>query len=535
VLRPRYLAILVAAVLVVGLGVSVGLLVRPKSVAQGKLLVLLTVATPVPTSPTSALKGRTVRLRLLPAKGHGGWVSVPVPSDSVDLPGKWVAPTTDSLFLESVPVGSYRAAELELRSGSGGKVNDSQKLVFSVAKTGLTPLLFTFRVSPASADPSTATVVPAAAYGGNDQVNFGLEVAQGQVMSLPSVPLVNQAGRTVSLSQYQGKVVVLASFLTECQETCPLVAAALLQLQHLLDQDHLQSQVQILEVSQDPADDTPAILTKYQKYFGLPWPLLTGTQANINSFWSQLKVPPIQEEAWDGPAPTDMFTGQTEPYNLVHASVVEVVNPQGYVVSEAEDQPTLSASTIPSVIYRYLDAQGQEEQKAGGSWTPESLLNDVTPLLQQNGTYTKLPQSSGAVAVGKQAPDFSLTSTAGGSVALSGEAGHPVLIDFWATWCTNCRADMKLVAQTAQRYSGKGLRVLLVDFEEDGPTAVKFLKGLGIDMPTLLDRNGQVAQDYGVPGLPVAVFINATGKVTAIQVGQLDLVEVNQDVPTALG
>ncbi len=94
---------------------------------------------------------------------------------------------------------------------------------------------------------------------------------------------------------------------------------------------------------------------------------------------------------------------------------------------------------------------------------------------------------------------------------------------------------MKLVAATAAQYKAQGLRVLLIDFEEQGSTAKRFLKGLGIDLPTLLDGNGQVAQKYGVPGLPVAVFVNPKGNVTAIQLGQLDQADVNQDVPTALG
>ncbi|MGA7172763.1 MAG: redoxin domain-containing protein [Candidatus Dormiibacterota bacterium] len=533
VLRLRYLAVLGVAILVVGLGVSLGLLLRHSASPDGKLLVLLTVDTPVPQSHTDALQGRAVGLRLLPATSGSSWVTITVRSTALNLPGNLAAPNTDSLFLESVPAVKYRAAELVFTSTSGRQLHDTQRVVLTVAKTGLTPLLFTFRVSPSGADPSASTVSDAAAYGGNDQVNFGLEVAQGKVMSLPTLPLVNQSGQKVSLKQYQGKVLIVASFLTECQETCPLVAAALLQLQRLLEQQHLQNQVQIVEVTQDPQDDTPAILTKYQKYFSLPWPLLTGSTTNLDQFWSQLKVPPIQNAPWDGPALIDMFTGQAEAYNIVHASVVDVVNQDGYVVSEQEDQPTLNASSIPATIYKYLDAQGHQEQKAGGSWTSESLLADVTPLLEQTGTYTNLPKAG--VTVGDEAPDFSLPSTAGGNLALSQDVGHPVLIDFWATWCTNCRADMKLVAQTATQYKSQGLRVLLVDFEEQSSTAVKFLKGLGIDLPTLLDHNGQVARKYGVPGLPVAVFVNSQGKVAAIQVGQLDQADDNHDVATALG
>jgi len=526
-LRPRYLALIATAALVVALGFAVGLLLRPSPPPQGKVLVLLTVDLPLPQKPAT-LHERAIGLRLLPESVGSSWESVTVPAADVTLPGSWEAPNTDSLFLATVPAGDYRSAELVLRSGSGDLVNDSQKLALKVTKSGLTPLLFTFRASSAVAG---AGLADAAAYGGNDQVNFGLQVAQGQVLSAPTVPLVDQSGRSVSLRQYQGKVLVVASFLSQCQDTCPLVTAGLLQLQTLLDQKDLQSQVQIVEVTLDPADDTPAVLAKYQKHFSLPWPLLTGTAANLEQFWSQLKVPPIQDQSWNAPAPTDIFTGQSEPFDIVHSSVVDVVNSKGYVVSELEGQPTLDPSSVPATIESYLNAAGLQDQKAGGSWTPQSLLAELTPLLQQQGVYTTLP---GVVSVGDPAPDFSLPSSAGGNVALSQQAGHPVLIDFWATWCTNCRADMKLVAETADRYKSQGLRVLLVDFEESTGTATKFLKGLGIDLPTLLDHNGQVAQRYGVPGLPVAVFVNSQGKVTAIQLGQLDQAEVNQDVPGAI-
>jgi cytochrome oxidase Cu insertion factor (SCO1/SenC/PrrC family) len=531
-LRPRVLAALVVVALVVALGISVGLLARRAQIAQGRVLVLLTVDLPLPPSP-AVLQARATGLKLLPSGSGRSWVTVPVPSTAVTLPGTWVAPNPDNLFLATVPVGQYREAELVLRSSSGSRLLDHQSLILRVVATGLTPLLFTFRDGSATAPaPVTAT----AAYGGNDQVNFGLQAASNKVISLPTVPLVNQSGQPVTLQNYPGKILVVASFLTECQETCPLVAAALLQLQELLDQKNLQSHVQIVEVSQDAAHDTPAILSKYQHYFSLPWPLLTGSAANLDQFWTHLKVPPIQDQPWAGAAPVDMFTGQPEQYNIVHASVIDIVDPQGYVVSELEAQPTLSSSAIPTLIYKYLDAQGHQQQKAGGSWNPQTLYNDITPLLQAKGVYTNLqPSGGGPVTVGDAAPDFSLPSSDGARLELNQELGHPVLIDFWATWCTNCRADMRLVAQTAARYQSQGLRVVLIDYGESKATVDKFLKGLGVSLPSLLDSNEAVAQRYGVPGLPVAVFVNATGKITALQLGQLTQAEVNQDIPTAMG
>ncbi|MGH7640281.1 MAG: redoxin domain-containing protein [Candidatus Dormibacteria bacterium] len=533
ILRPRYLALLVVAALVVALGVWVGILTHSSPPAQGRVLVLVSVDLPLPQNAAS-FRGEAVGLRLKPQAQGSSWVDVTVAATPLDLPGQWAAPATDDLFLESVPTGTYGAAELELRSSSGKALNDTQSLVLSVPKNRLTPLLFTFQAPDQAMAAASPQLTASAAFGGQDQVNFGLAVAQGKVMSLPSVPLQNQAGQTVSLSSYRGKVVILASFLSECQETCPLVAAALLQLRRLLQAQHLLQEVQILEVTQDPGDDTPAVLTKYAHYFSLPWPLLTGSDQSIDSFWSALKVPPVQKQSWQGPEPIDQFTGRPEPYNLIHASVVEVVDQEGYVVDELEDQPTLTGSSLPQTIYRYLDAQGRQELKAGGSWTPKTLLGSLTPLLEERGIYTSLPHRNGQVTVGAPAPDFSLPSTAGGNVSLSGQAGHPVLIDFWATWCDNCRADMKLVASTAQRYQAQGVRVLLVDFQQNQAVATKFLRQLHVALPTLLDRKGQVAQDYGVPGLPVAVFINRRGNIAAIQLGQLDQSDLSRDLPLAL-
>jgi len=529
--RPKVLAGAVAASLVIAAGAGVGELLSHHSTKQGQVLVLLTVDSPLPHG-ASSLQGRVVSLKLMPEGAGSSWMTIAVPASRVTLPGRWSAPNADNLELATVPVGSYSRAQLELKVSGSAPIDDSQSVGLKVTSNQLTPLLFTFKESA----PGTGQALTSApAYGGNDEVNFGLQAASGKVMSVPTVPLVDQDGRSASLSEYRGRVVVLASFLTECQETCPLVAAALLQLQKLLNQNGLQNKVQIVEVTQDPQDDTPTILTKYRNYFSLPWPLFTGTTANLDQFWSRLKVPPIQKESWGGTTPAvDRFTGEPEPYNLVHASVIDIVDPQGYVVTEMQDQPNLSTSSIPHVIYKYLDRQGLEEQRAGGAWTPRSLYQTLTPLLQQQEVYTTLPESDGAATVGAAAPDFSLTSTAGGSVGLGEELGHPVLIDFWATWCTNCRADMKLVGATAVRYQAQGLRVLLVDYQESSGTVRKFLRQHKIGLSSLLDQHGSVAGRYGVPGLPVAVFVTAQGKIAAIQLGQLRKAAVTQDLAKTL-
>ncbi|MHB8312344.1 MAG: redoxin domain-containing protein [Candidatus Dormibacteria bacterium] len=510
-----------AAVALVAAAIAVAIS-RESSLGSGRLLVLTTVVRPASSGPVAA---RLLGLRVM-AVG-GAWETVSVAPMTLALPGSYLAPNAANLAQVSLAAGRYKGAELELRVGSRGNILDSQEVGFQVIRGQTTPLLFSFKVAPGP------NLVQGPAYGGSSQVTFGLALASDQIQSVPNTSFVNQKGQPVSLSQYRGKVVVLASFLTECQETCPLVAAALLQLRRLLQQHGLANQVQIVEISQDPHHDTPAILSKYQRYFSLPWPLLTGSTAAVNSFWSRLGVPPVQALPWGGAAPLDLFTGQPEPSNLVHASVVEVINPQGYIVTAMQSWPTLGASTIPSTIYKYLDAQGRSEQRKGGSWTPQTILRAITPLLQQERQVAAFPGTSAAVP-GHLAPDFTLSASDGGRVTLSQLRGDPVMLDFWASWCANCRADMALVAKAASQYRAQGLRVVLIDDQESAAVATHFLRGIGVHLPTLLDSQGKVAQGYGLPGLPVAVFIDRSGRVSSLVLGQLEPSQLRASVARVL-
>ncbi|MHB1526040.1 MAG: redoxin domain-containing protein [Candidatus Dormibacteria bacterium] len=519
----RWLAVILSAAVIAG--ALVFAVSRISSTSSGRLLVLASVVLP---APSGQLRVQLVGLRVM--RAGAGWESAPLAPDTVSLPGSYLAPNAASLAQVALPAGGYTEAELELRTGAGGLLRDLQTVSFQVRAAQTTPLLFTFHVNGAQAG---SGLVPAAAYGGSSQVSFGLALASDQIRAVPGTGFINQLGQPVHLSQYRGQVVVLASFLTECQETCPLVAAALLQLRHLLQQHGLSNQVQIVEVTQDPGHDTPALLTKYQRHFSLPWQLLTGSTSAINGFWSQLGVPPVQALAWGGPAPLDLFTGRPEPYNLVHASVVEVINPQGYIVTVMQSWPALGTGSIPPTIYKYLDAQGRSQQKTGGSWTPQTLLQAITPLLQQERQVTAFPGTTAATP-GHLAPDFTLLASDGGQHRLSQLRGHPVMLDFWASWCANCKADMSLVAKAASQYRSQGLRVVLIDEQESATTATRFLSSIGVHLPTLFDRHGTVAQGYGLPGLPVAVFIDPSGRVAALVMGQLQPAQLSASLAKLL-
>ncbi len=125
-------------------------------------------------------------------------------------------------------------------------------------------------------------------------------------------------------------------------------------------------------------------------------------------------------------------------------------------------------------------------------------------------------------AVGYPAPDFALEELATGQIRrLSDLRGTPVILNFWATWCGPCRAEMPLLQDTYRAYGGT-IALIGVDQGEPPQVIQEFLDTYGIDFPIWLDRDMAVGNTYRVMGIPTTYFIDAQGIIRAIHPGQLN-------------
>ncbi len=124
-----------------------------------------------------------------------------------------------------------------------------------------------------------------------------------------------------------------------------------------------------------------------------------------------------------------------------------------------------------------------------------------------------------AARIGGVAPDFEWNAPDGKTRKLSDLRGTTVVINFWATWCVPCRAEMPALQRVA---ASSDAVVLAVDLREDGAKVRSFMDSLGLDqlMP-ILDLDGEVARRYGVIALPETFFIDTTGVVRHIERGQM--------------
>jgi thiol-disulfide isomerase/thioredoxin len=123
---------------------------------------------------------------------------------------------------------------------------------------------------------------------------------------------------------------------------------------------------------------------------------------------------------------------------------------------------------------------------------------------------------------GKPPPALGLADLDGKRWELSSLAGHAVVLNFWASWCEPCRAEMPSLELLATRYESDGLTVLSVNYKESLPTIQRFLEALPFTLPILLDRDGATATAWTPRVFPTTVLIDRAGMPRQSVLGELE-------------
>lgn len=151
------------------------------------------------------------------------------------------------------------------------------------------------------------------------------------------------------------------------------------------------------------------------------------------------------------------------------------------------------------------------------SQVPHITLIPATAAPDNSGA----PDAEGSNLRGHEAPAFTLSDVSGKRVSLSDYKGHPVIVNFWATWCGPCKLEMPWFQEFSAKYKGQGLQILGLS-QDDGASrddVATAAKKLGVSY-TILMPDEAVAKKYGgVDYLPETFYIGRDGRVVDVTAG----------------
>lgn len=119
------------------------------------------------------------------------------------------------------------------------------------------------------------------------------------------------------------------------------------------------------------------------------------------------------------------------------------------------------------------------------------------------------------------APQFTIATLDGGVFSLDGAAGHPVVINFWASWCGPCRFEAPTLQKAYLAYAGSGVKFIGVAIQDSEEGARNFIGEYGIAFPNGLDTTGELMRAYSVTAVPKTIIVDKEGVVTFVHSGMI--------------
>ena len=155
------------------------------------------------------------------------------------------------------------------------------------------------------------------------------------------------------------------------------------------------------------------------------------------------------------------------------------------------------------------------------AWT---VLTPVITLAPSSAGDALTPRQLDALnlnpyAPGTKPPEFTGRTLRGDAVSMSGLRGSVLILNFWASWCAECRPEMPVLEQLHREFAPRGLAVVGVNAREGTEAVRRYAQELGLTFPLVLDPGGKIKALYGVIGLPTTFVVGRDGRAVALAIG----------------
>jgi cytochrome c biogenesis protein CcmG/thiol:disulfide interchange protein DsbE len=127
--------------------------------------------------------------------------------------------------------------------------------------------------------------------------------------------------------------------------------------------------------------------------------------------------------------------------------------------------------------------------------------------------------SADALSAGARAPEIGMNDMSGRRVTIGGLRGRVVIVDFWASWCEPCEAEMPVLERLQRTYGGQGLTVIGVSQDREVENARQFLSRTRVSFANVHDQGNQIARRYAPDRMPSSYVIDRNGVVRHVHSG----------------
>lgn len=117
------------------------------------------------------------------------------------------------------------------------------------------------------------------------------------------------------------------------------------------------------------------------------------------------------------------------------------------------------------------------------------------------------------------APQFSGRTLDARQLSITEHRGTVIVLNFWASWCLECRSEMPILERLQREFSSRGFAVIGVNARENKEAVARYAKELGLTFPLVFDADGKITALYGVIGLPTTFVVGRDGRAVAFAIG----------------
>ena len=136
-------------------------------------------------------------------------------------------------------------------------------------------------------------------------------------------------------------------------------------------------------------------------------------------------------------------------------------------------------------------------------------------------------------ALSEPAPPLSGSTLTGSRLDIATLRGHPVVVDFWASWCGPCRAEQPEINSLYARYASRGVHFVGVDLRDDQASALAFVRDFGVPYPSIFDPSSSTTAAYRIDAPPTTVLVDGSGTMRVRDLGTL--VDIRPELDALLG